>query len=453
MDIPQAVKEIHFISTGNIGQILFIILLTFFNAFLTSAEVAIISLDSEKLREEAEDGDRKSKKLLKLLDNQTKFLTTTKIIVNLIAIFVAQRVSVGISLDLGQNLNSVGLPYPFIISQIIFTLILTFLIIIVGELVPKRLSLDHSKKIARFSVGIISFLQFIFTPFVIIIDGFTNLILKIFGVELSDLEGKITINDIKSMVQLGQSQGVIDSIEGDMINSVMEFDEITAEEIMTPRTEVFMIDINDEPKEYIDEMISMKYSRIPVYNEDVDKIVGILYLKDYLLESYKVGFENVNIKNVIKPAYFVPKRKNVNELFADMQRKNKHMALLVDEYGGFAGLVTMEDLIEEIMGNIDDEYDFDEPELVEISEGEYKVKASMSIKEFNNQTNLELDEDNEAFDTIGGYIINNLGYIPEDGDTPYLENENVSMQVLEVKDKRIVEVNITKVENVEEINE
>lgn len=443
MDIPLAVTEVP-LQNGNLtGQLLLIFILTLINAFFASSEMAIVSVDKAKLKHDADDGDRKASSLLELLEEQSKLLSVIQIAITFVSFYNVAYAASGISLRLANLLFDIKVPYANVISQILITILMTFITIVFGQSIPKRIALEKSEKIARFSVGIIKFINFIFKPFVYLLTWTTFLSLKIFGLETTDLEAKITISDIKSMVQLGQSQGVIDQIEGDMINSVISFDETFAEEIMTPRTEVFMIDINDDFHQYKEEMLSLKYSRIPVYDEDIDNIIGILYLKDFLLESYISGFDNVNIRKIIKPAYFVPERKNINELFSELQLNNKHMALLIDEYGGFAGIVTMEDLIEEIVGNIDDEYDYDEPELIQISDDIYKVKASIPIKEFNNKTGSNLDEESDDYDTIGGLIIYLLGYIPEDGEKPFIEIDNVSIQVLEVSNKKIQEAEIT----------
>ena len=166
--------------------------------------------------------------------------------------------------------------------------------------------------------------------------------------------------------------------------------------------------------------------------------MGILYIKDYLLEAYNKGFENVDIRSIIKPAYFIPERKNINELLTELQTQNRHMAVLIDEYGGFTGIVTMEDLLEEIVGEIDDEYDIDDPELQKIDDNTYSVKASISIKDFNYETGTKIDEEADEYDTMGGFIIYQLGYIPEDGEKPLIKLEQLEIQVTEVKDKRIL---------------
>lgn len=439
MDIPQAAKEIPLDSSGNLtGQIILIIVLTLINAFFSAAEMAMVSVDQNKLKHNAEDGDKVAQGILKLMSNQSNLLSVIQISITLAGFFNSAAAATGISVKLANTLEGNGIPYAFTIAQVVITLILSFITIVFGELVPKRVAISSSEKISRFSYKPIAFISVIFKPFVALLSGSTNLVLKIFGIKSNEMEAKITINDIRSLVQLGHSQGVIDTTESEMINSVISFDETYAQEIMTPRTEVFMIDVNDDFSEYKDEMLTLKYSRIPVYDEDVDNIIGLLYIKDYLLEAYDKGFENVDIKSILKPAYFIPERKNINELLAELQNRNRHMALLIDEYGGFTGIVTMEDLLEEIVGNIDDEYDFDEPEFKILEDDLYSVKASISIKEFNSLTGSEIDENSDEYDTIGGFIIYQLGYIPEDGQMPFIEVDNLDIQVTEVKDKRIL---------------
>lgn len=211
---------------------------------------------------------------------------------------------------------------------------------------------------------------------------------------------------------------------------------------MTPRTEVFMVDINKKPEEYMDELAEYRYSRIPVYDDDIDNIVGVIYLKDIFKVVYKEGIKNLDIKKLIKPAYFVPERKNIHMLFQEMQREQRHLSLLMDEYGGFSGIVTMEDLTEEIMGDIDDEFDNDEPDVYALTTNEAVVQGSTSIKDINDMLGTNFPEDMD-YDTISGFIINKLGYIPNTNRISEIEFENASIRVLEVEDRRIKKVKIT----------
>lgn len=449
MDVPQGASEVGLGSQSLILQLLLIVILTAINAFFASAEMAMVSVDQNKLKREVEEGDKKAKKILDILSDQSNFLSTIQVAITLAGFFNSAAAATGISRRFEVFLINRSIPYSAPVATFIITIILSYITIVFGELVPKRVALVKSEKFARSSIGIVSATALVFKPFVKLLSWSTNLVLNVIGISTEDVEGKVTLNDIKSLVQLGQTQGVIDDVEGEMIKSVIGFDDTYAEEVMTARPEVFMIDINEPFEKFLDEMLNLKYSRIPVYEDEVDNIIGVLYLKDYLLESYKKGFEHVDIRAILRPGYFVPERKNVNDLFTELQTNNRHMALLIDEYGGFSGIVTMEDLIEEIVGDIDDEYDHDEPEIQQITDDIWIAKGTISIKELNFRLSTELDEETEDYDTLGGLLIFLLGHIPEDGDQMTLTFDNIIFDILEIKDKRIQEVKITVLEEEE----
>lgn len=224
-----------------------------------------------------------------------------------------------------------------------------------------------------------------------------------------------------------------------MIRAIFDFDDKLAREIMTPRTDVFMIDIQDDPDEYIDELMEMHYSRVPVYDDDVDDIIGILYVKDYFIEAYRNGFENVDIGSILRKAYFVPETKNINTLFYEMQKEKQHMSVLIDEYGGFSGIVTMEDLIEEIMGDIDDEYDEEETLILRLDDGDYMVDGNLSLSDFNETFDTDIDSDNS--ETLGGFIIEILGEIPGEGVEKSFGDLDFTVE--SVKDRRIEKVRVS----------
>lgn len=418
-------------------QLATIIILTLVNAFFSAAEMAMVSLDKTRLEEDEKNGDPKARKILQLLNDPSRFLSTIQVCITLAGFFNSASAAVGISRLLGNWFVSLNIPSAYTVATVVITLLLSYLTIVFGELVPKRVALQGAEKFARFSIGPLRVASFLLAPFVKLLSASTNAVLRIMRVPTENVEERVTINDIRSIVQVGQAQGLINPVESEMINSVIGFDDKYAEEIMTPRTEVFMIEANEPHSEYIDEMLNLRYSRIPVYEDEVDNIIGVLYVKDYLLESYKVGFEDVQLKNILRPAYFVPERKNINELFNELQQDNRHMAILIDEYGGFSGIVTMEDLIEEIVGDIDDEYDHDEPEIIRIDDTRFRAKGTLSIKELNFNTGTNIDEETEDYDTLGGLIIFLLGHIPEDGERPYIEFENMKIRVEEIEGKRV----------------
>ena len=228
-----------------------------------------------------------------------------------------------------------------------------------------------------------------------------------------------------------------------MINSIFEFDDKLAKEVMTPRTNVYMINIDDCANTYLNSLLNEKYSRIPIFQENIDNIIGILYMKDFLCEAYKVGFDNVNLRNILHTPYFVPEMKNIDELFKELQISRKHMAILIDEYGGFSGIVTIEDLIEEVMGDIGDEFDDEEILLKNISKNTFLASGLISINELNEKLHINLDLESDDYDTLGGFIIKLIGYIPKKDDDCIVNYKNIIFKIKEVNKKRIVKVEIT----------
>ncbi|WP_333860702.1 hemolysin family protein [Clostridium sp.] len=431
---------------GLMPQLGLIALLTLVNAFFASAEMAIVSLNKTRIKLLAEQNDKKAQLLEKLLKEPTKFLSTIQVGITLAGFFSSASAATGISYRIGNYLDKINVPYGQEISFFLVTIILSYIMLVFGELFPKRVALQKSEEIAMISIRPILFISKLAIPFVKLLSMSTNLLIRITGMNSSNLEEKVSIEEIRSLVEIGQENGVINSTEKEMINSIFEFDDKLAEEVMTPRTEVYLINADKPLNEYVDELLQKRYSRIPVFEGDSDNIIGILYMKDFIIEAYKVGFENVDIRSIIHPAYFVPERKNIDELFKELQSYRKHMAILIDEYGGFSGIVTIEDLIEEVMGNINDEYDEDEPSVKKIDNKTFLVKGSIPIDELNESLHLNLNEDSEDYDTLGGLLIKIIGRIPEDGEQPELKYENITFHIEEVKEKRIERVKL----NIEE---
>jgi len=322
------------------------------------------------------------------------------------------------------------------------TISLSYITLVFGELYPKRLALKKSEEIALFSVRPILFFLKLTAPFVKLLSMSTNLLIRLTGINVEDLEEKVSREEIRSFVEVGQEHGAINETEKDMINSIFEFDNKLAEEIMTPRTEVYLINIEKPLKEHLNELLTLKHSRVPVFEGDSDNIIGVLYMKDFIAEAYKVGFENVELINIIRPAYFVPERKNIDELFKDLQASKMQIAVLIDEYGGFSGIVTMEDLIEEVMGKLEDEYDNEDPDIKKIDDTTFIVNGQIPVDELNEDLVLDLDEDSEDYDTLSGFLIMHLGHIPDDGEEFTIEQNNIIFTIEEVKDKRVESVKI-----------
>lgn len=426
-----------------------IILLLIINGVFTAIHTGLISLNTSKLEEDSLNGDEKAGSILKILSNQDKLnqsFEIANIIFSLLTIaYFAKRL---------REVSSDGYFWGGILSErwvtIVAIVVYTILKLIFVDKIPQRIGVRFPMEITKRATGITKLIMLLTKPIVALTTAVTNLFMNIFGIEAKNIQKQVTGEQIKSIVQIGEDQGILRPMESKMIHSIMAFDDLLAEEIMTARTDVFMIDINDKDKEYLEEFVKIKHARIPVYDDEVDNILGIVYTKDFLLEATKVGLRNVDIKEILRPAYFAPDKIETDKLFSDMQKKHIHMAILIDEYGGFSGVVTMEDLIEEIVGDIDDSYDYDIPEIKENGRNVFVVKASIGIKDLNEKINIDIDEDNENYDSLGGFIIDRLGYIPEEDSKLSFDYNGYEIKILYIEDNRIKAVRIRKLKNKEE---
>ena len=422
------------------SQIILIVILTFINAFFASAEMAILSLNKNKLKILADEGDKKALILIKLMEEPTRFLSTIQVGITFSSFLSIAFASTGLSDDLGFFLRGLGVPYSSEIALIAITMILSYVILVFGELFPKRVALQKSETIAMLLVHPMIYIYKITKPFVKLLSLSTDGLVHLIGLDKEDIEQKVSKEEIKTMVEVGQEHGVINETEKEMIDSIFDFDDKMAYEVMTPRTDVYSIDMERPLNEYVDELIAEKYSRIPVYEGELDNIIGVLYMKDFMVEARKHGFENVDIRSILHKPYFVPETKNIDELFKELQQSKKHLAILIDEYGGFSGIVSIEDLIEEVMGDIEDEYDDDEPHITKIDNDTFIVDGMISIGDFNEHFHVNIESDD--YDTIGGFVINLLGDIPETTEEETLQYENLLFKIIEVKEKRIEKIKV-----------
>ncbi|MGL4572388.1 MAG: hemolysin family protein [Clostridium sp.] len=424
-----------------IPQLILIIVLTAINAFFSSAEMSIVSVNKSKIRVLAEDGDKKAILLEKVMKNQSTFLATIQVGITLAAFFSSASAATGISGAFSKELDSLSVPYANQIAIITVTVILSYFTLVFGELVPKRIALQRKEKTALGTAKVIYLTSIIAKPFIKILSLSTTLILKIVGFNGEGIEEKVSKEEIQALILEGEAEGAIGEDEKDMLNGIFEFNDRLSKEIMTSRKDTYMIDVSDDINEYLDDTINSQYSRIPVYEDDIDNVIGILYIKDFFVKARKVGFENVNIREILHKPYFVPETKRINELFKELQVNRNHMAILIDEYGGFSGIVTMEDLIEEVMGDIDDEYDIDEPDIKSIGDGKYLVKGTINIYDFNEEFDTDIEEGD--YDTLNGYIITKIGKIPKEGINIEFRIDDVDIRVVKVMDRRIEEVEVT----------
>ena len=417
-------------------QFIVIVALTGINAFFSSAEMAIVSINKNKLKILVEEGNKKAIMLENLMKEPSKFLSTIQVGITLAGFFASASAATGLSQYLSIYLRKLGIPYSGQISMILITFVLSYITLVFGELIPKRIALKSSEKIALSSVGTIVTVSKIFSPFVKFLTFSTNIILTALKMKEDNIEEKVSKEELRSLVEVGREHGIINEVEKEMIENIIEFDEKVAREIMIPRTKVFLIDKNISVDELFEKKEVEVYSRIPVYEDEADNIVGILFMKDLMIEAYRKGFQNVKLPEIMQEAYFVPETKNVNELFNEMQSEKKHIAILIDEYGGFSGIVTLEDLIEEVMGNISDEFDADDSSIKKLSANKYLINGELSLNDLNDYFHIELES--KHYDTLSGLLIEHMGYIPEDNeDIEPIIIDGISFKPKRVKDKKI----------------
>jgi putative hemolysin len=423
-----------------IGQLIVLIILTAVNAFFACAEMAMVSTNKSKIRRLAEEGKKSAKLVQKFNEEPTKFLSTIQVAITLAGFFSSATAAQGLSDPLGEWLSRRNIPYGGQIALIAVTLILSYFTLVFGELVPKKVALQKPEAISMFCVKPIKAVARFASPFIKLLTLSTNLVTRPFGIKEGNTEEILSREELISLVNEGQAHGVLNKKEKEMINSIMEFDEKIAKEIMTPRINVFAIDIAAPKDEYLEELMKTKYTRIPVYEEDVDNIIGMLYIKDFLKEAVKRGYRNVDVKSIMKKPYLVPESKIIKDLFRELQISKKQIAVLIDEYGGFAGIVTMEDLVEEVMGDIEDEYDPIQYKIKRMDESTYLVDGMVTLDELNNKLELQLYSEN--YDTLSGFLIDHMGTIPQENDDRTIEVEHLVFKLESVKNKRIDKVKL-----------
>lgn len=422
------------------GSIILILILILINAFFVATEMSIVSINKSRLRILVDADNKKAILLQKLLEEPSKFLATIQVGITLAGFFTSASAATSLSNYLTNVLISYNIPYSPQISVIIITIVVSYITLVLGELFPKRIALKQSERVAMFVVKPIYSISKLTIPFVKLLSGSTNILLRAVGIKTDDIEEKISEEEIRSLIEVGKEHGVINETEREMINSIFKFDDKLAKEVMTPRTEVFMLPLEEELRNVIKEIVSEKFSRIPIYKEDIDNIVGILYTKDLFAEVINKGMENITIPELLRKPYFIPETKHIDDLFKELKDTKSHMAILIDEYGGFSGIVTIEDLIEEVMGDISDEYDEDGPGIKRIDNETFIVDGLVSLDEVNYALNLELES--EYSDTIGGFVVSLLGSLPRENEDRIIKYDNVTFKIEKVDEKRIEKVKI-----------
>ncbi|MFI3083304.1 MULTISPECIES: hemolysin family protein [Streptococcus] len=413
-------------------QLLILFLLTLFNAFFSASEMALVSLNRSRVEQKAADGEKKYIRLLQVLENPNNFLSTIQVGITFISILsgasLANDLGAVFAKWMGNSTTAQTAGYWLALAM------LTFVSIVLGELYPKRIAMNMKENLAVVTAPVIIFLGKIVSPFVWLLSAATNLISRITPMNFDDADEQMTRDEIEYI--LTKSEKTLDAEEIEMLQGVFSLDELMAREVMVPRTDAFMVDIEDDTATIIAAILKQNFSRIPVYDGDKDNIIGLIHTKKILSEAFSNGFDNLNIRRIMQEPLFVPETIFVDDLLTSLRNTQNQMAILLDEYGGVAGLVTLEDLLEEIVGEIDDETDKTEIFVREIADNTYIVQGNMTLNDFNEHFEMELESDN--VDTIAGYYLTGVGTIPS-------QDEKVSFEV-DSKDHHLVLIN-DKVKN------
>lgn len=423
-------------------KVVLLFVLVIINAFFAASEVALISLNDKLIKRQAEEGDKKAQKLFSLLSEPSRFLATIQIGITLAGFLASAIAAESFADELVMLLLDAGVPISegvlSSVSLVVITIILSYFTLVFGELLPKRIAMRYSSAISNFAVGPIIILSKITNPFVKFLTASTNLFIKLLGGNPSDeAQENVTEEEIRMMMDVGEEKGVIQETEKEMIDNIFDFDEKIVSEIMTHRINIIGLPVEATFEEVINIMNREKYTRVPVYRKTIDNIVGVLHVKD-ILQFLNNKNKTFNLEEIIRTPYFVPESKKTNELFKELQKNKVQLAVVIDEYGGTAGIVTMEDLLEEIVGNIFDEYDIEQCEVEFLDNDTYLFDGSISLDRVAEIMDSKLPDD--EYDTLGGFITGQLGRIPEDGERPEIEYENMIFKVLESREKRIVKV-------------
>ncbi len=435
---------------GNlIIKLLLLLVLILVNAFFAMSEIAIISLNDAKLEKMAEEGHKKAKKVVKLTENSASFLSTIQIGVTFAGFLTSASASQTFVEKFGSTMvswfgtfgqNHAG--FLNAVSLVVVTVIMSYFSLVLGELVPKRIAIENPEKVSFAVVGVLLFVRKIMRPFIALLSASTNLCVRLLGIDPGAEPENVTEEEIRMMVDVGEEKGVIEESQKEMINNIFEFDDTSVDEIMTHRTDVVAVEITDSIDDAVKVAVEEGFSRIPVFEEDLDNIVGVIYVKDLLpYVGSKIPSDHT-LAQKMREVYFVPESKNCRDLFTEMTEKRVQLAVVVDEYGGTAGIVTMEDLIETIVGSIQDEYDDEAEDIEQLSENVFTVEGVIDLDELSEKLGRDLPKGD--YDTLAGMIMAKLGYIPKEGEHPSVEAAYTLFTVEEVDERRIEKVRVEK---------
>lgn len=438
-------------SQSLLWQALLLIVLTLLNAFFSASEMAMVSLNRSRVEQKAEEGDAKYIRLLNVLENPNNFLSTIQVGITVINILSGASFANNLGRLFASWMGNSETAHA--IATFLALALLTYISIVLGELYPKRIAMNLKDTLAVQTAPVIIFLGKIVSPFVWLLSASTNLLSRITPMTFDDADGKMTRDEIEYM--LTNSEETLDADEIEMLQGIFSLDELMARELMVPRTDAFMVDIQYDTKEIIESILKQNFSRIPVYDGDKDKVIGLIHTKRLLNEGFINGFDHIILRKILQEPLFVPETIFVDDLLKELRNTQNQMAILLDEYGGMAGLVTLEDLLEEIVGEIDDETDKAAIEVHEIGENTYIVHGAMNLNDFNEHFEVELDSDD--VDTIAGFYLTGVGRIPNPQERlSYTIDSNDKHLILtndKVKNGRVTKVKVEISDVIESVEE
>lgn len=427
-------------------KLLLLLVLVLINAFFAMSEIAIISLNDNKIKHLAEEGDKKAKQIVKLTENSSRFLSTIQIGVTLAGFLTSASASTSFASMITRAVTARWQAAPAgvinTISVIVITLLTSYFSLVLGELAPKKIAMQSPEKVSYKVVGILLAFSKITKPFVRFLALSTNGIVRLLGFDPNADEANVTEEEIRLLVDAGEEKGVIENSQAEMIDNIFEFDDLDAGDIMTHRTDMVAIEVTRSVGEVADICVENGYSRIPVFKEDQDNIVGVLYAKDLLQHVGKKIPANLTIKKLMRKPLYVAKTQACSDIFKAMQESRTQFAVVVDEYGGTAGIITLEDLVESIVGNIRDEYDDEEEEIVQINETTFTIDGTTDIDEVNELTGVTLPEGD--YDTLAGFVIDLIGYLPDESTQLPIEAqyENLKFTILSMDERRVEDIKV-----------
>lgn len=428
------------------SQILLQIVFILLNAFFAGSEIAFLSLNPVKLSKMAEGGDKTAARLLTLVENPNRFLSAIQVAITLSGFLGAAFGTENFSGYLTDFLLGLGLGLPAgavtVFSMVVVTVIISFFSIAFGEMVPKRIAMQKPYLWARTALGVMHGISTVFAPMMALLNVTTNGTLRLFGMKTEAEDAAASEEDIRLMVENSGEQGTIAQEEQQWIENVFDFGDLTASDAMTPEPEVTAFSLDEAPDTVLHTIRETGLSRYPVYEENINDIRGILNARDFLLNLQREHPKP--LAELLRPAYFVPENVHADRLFRDMQAQKHHLAIVVDEYGGTAGIVTIEDLLEEIVGNIYDEFDPEEPQpILEVSPGVWRVEGSLRVEDLADVLGVDLPDDLD-YDTVGGMVLSCLHAIPQDGAQFTVETHGVRLRVEAFQDRKVVSALVEK---------